>query len=218
MASPIRSHIHGGRGDYNNIAPLDPHLPVLAVAPLNCVPYFDPPMVSSEIGTEPMVNDGPAMVFLPSRPTEEEWNNIMAATNNGVGLTGSAAMGKVGPILGLVDIGECDDSYLFRVSLPGVARENEFSCDVEPNGKIVIKGVTSTGEKTVHKNSQIFKMCTQNLCPPGYFSISFQLPGPIDYQQFKGIFGPDGILEGIVKKKAATARNQMEHEVVMLKM
>ncbi|CAN6719148.1 unnamed protein product [Malus baccata var. baccata] len=54
-----------------------------------------------------------------------------AATRDGFALAGSAAMAKVRPTIGLIDIGECDDSYLFRVSLPGVRRdEREFSCEL----------------------------------------------------------------------------------------
>lgn len=66
---------------------------------------------------------GPAMVFLPSRPSKRELSDIVSATKNGFAVTGSVAMGRVGPIVGLVDIGECEDSYLFRVSLPGVKRD-----------------------------------------------------------------------------------------------
>ncbi|XP_009334297.2 increased DNA methylation 2 isoform X3 [Pyrus x bretschneideri] len=125
-----------------------------------------------------------------------------AATRDGFALTGSAAMAKVGPTIGLIDIGECDDSYLFRVSLPGVRRdEREFSCEVENEGQVLIRGVAVTGEKTVHRYSQMFEMQTQNLCPSGQFSISFQLPGPVNPQQFSGNFGTDGILEGIVMKR-----------------
>lgn len=75
-----------------------------------------------------------------------------------------------------------------------------FSCEVENDGKVSIRGVTTTGEKTVCRYSQVFEMQTQNLCPPGHFSISFKLPGPVDPQQFSGNFGTDGILEGIVMK------------------
>ncbi|KAK6233143.1 hypothetical protein SCA6_003216 [Theobroma cacao] len=129
-------------------------------------------------------NDGAAMLFFPSPPTREELANIAAATKSGAALTGSAAMGQVGPIIGLMDIAEC-----------------EFSCEVENDGKVVIRGVTTTGEKTVYRFSQMFEMLSQNLCPPGHFSISFQLPGRVDPQQFSGNFGTDGILEGIVVKK-----------------
>ncbi|XP_030960479.1 increased DNA methylation 2-like [Quercus lobata] len=178
------------------------------VAPISSVPYSGKPMMYSYMASLPTKDDsnpmekvGPAMIFLPSHPTKKEWTNIVAATKSGFALTGSAAMGQVGPVIGLMDIGECDDSYLFRVSLPGVKRdEREFSCEVEIDGKVLIQGVTTTGEKTVYRYSQVFEMQTQNLCPPGHFSISFQLPGPVDPQQFCGNFGTDGVLEGIVMK------------------
>lgn len=82
----------------------------------------------------------------------------------------------------------------------GFLNAEEFSCDIEPDGTIIIKGVTTTGEKIVCKKSQIFRMQTQNLPPPGHFSITFQLPGPVDHRQFSCHFGNDGMLEGIVKK------------------
>ncbi|KAH1192109.1 Increased DNA methylation 2 [Glycine max] len=148
---------------------------------------------------------GPAMLFLPSRPSKKEWSDIVAATKNGFALTGTVAMGGIGPTMGLVDIGECEDAYLFRLSLPGVKRdEREFSCEVGTDGKVLISGVTTTGENTVSRYSQVFEMQTQNLCPPGRFSISFQLPGPVDPHQFSGNFGTDGILEGIVMKGKCT--------------
>ena len=68
------------------------------------------------------MNVGPAMVYCPLT-TRQEWDNIVSSTKSGVALTGTAAMGKVGPVIGRVDIGEDDNSYFFRVSLPGVARD-----------------------------------------------------------------------------------------------
>lgn len=145
---------------------------------------------------------GPAMVFLPSRPTEKELSDIVAATKNGFAVTGSVAMGQAGPIIGLLDIGECEDSYLFRISLPGVKREKkEFICEIDNDGKVYICGVTSTGETTVSRYSQVFEMQTHNLCPPGKFSIDFQLPGPVDPHRFAGNFATDGIFDGIVTKR-----------------
>lgn len=76
----------------------------------------------------------------------------------------------------------------------------DFSCDVDPSGKITIKGVTTTGEKVVCKYSQVFTMMSQNMPPPGHFSVEFELPGPVNNHSFTGNFGIDGILEGIVKK------------------
>lgn len=79
----------------------------------------------------------------------------------------------------------------------------DFTCDIDPDGKVTIKGVTTTGEKTVCKQNQVFKMLTQNLSPPGHFSISFKLPGPVNTEDFTGKFGSDGMLEGLVKKSVA---------------
>ncbi|KAJ0840740.1 putative alpha crystallin/Hsp20 domain, HSP20-like chaperone, increased DNA methylation [Helianthus annuus] len=144
---------------------------------------------------------GSDMIFIPSKPSREELINILNATKNGCLLTGTATMGQIGHNIGSIDIGECEDSYLFRVSLPGVKRdEREFSCEVEDDGKVSVRGVNVTGEKTVCRFDQIFEMQSQNLCPPGHFSVSFKLPGPVDPQQFSGNFGTDGILEGIVMK------------------
>lgn len=76
----------------------------------------------------------------------------------------------------------------------------DFSCEVESDGAVVIKGVTVTGERLVEKYTQVFEMRSQNLCPPGPFCVSFKLPGPVDPQQFHGTFATDGILEGIALK------------------
>lgn len=92
----------------------------------------------------------------------------------------------------------------FDISIAG-----EFSCEVENDGKVLIRGVTVTGEKTVCRYSQTFEMQSQNLCPPGHFSISFKLPGPVDPQQFSGNFGTDGILEGIVMKEGQNRQINM---------
>jgi len=69
------------------------------------------------------------MVVLPSRPSREELHNIVATTKNGFALTGSVAKAEFGPSIGLVDIGECEDYYLFHVSLLGVKRD-ESKCFV----------------------------------------------------------------------------------------
>ncbi|OAY42255.1 alpha-crystallin domain-containing protein 22.3 isoform X4 [Manihot esculenta] len=197
--------MHGGNNEFQNS---HSQQQPLVVQPLNSVPYIgsaapvgDHDSFRTERSAQPVEKVGPSMVFLPSNTTKKEWDNIVLSAKTAVALTGSAAMGQVGPIVGLMDIGECDDAYLFRVSLPGVAKdEKEFSCDIEPDGTIIIKGVTTTGEKIVCKKSQIFRMQTQNLPPPGHFSITFQLPGPVDHRQFSCHFGNDGMLEGIVKK------------------
>lgn len=87
-----------------------------------------PPLQSST--TLPIKDDtrtvdkaDPGIFFLPSCPNNKERDQMMAASKSGLALTGSAAMGQVGPSIGLVDIGECEDAYMFRVSLPGVKRD-----------------------------------------------------------------------------------------------
>ncbi|CAH2046870.1 unnamed protein product [Thlaspi arvense] len=109
---------------------------------------------------------------------------------------------QAGHVMRLIDIGDCTDAYLFRVSLPGVKRdERHFSCEVKDDGKVLIRGITTTGGKQVHRYTQVFEMQTQNLSPPGRFTVSFSLPGPVQPQEFSGNFGTDGVLEGIVMKK-----------------
>lgn len=76
----------------------------------------------------------------------------------------------------------------------------QFSCEVERDGKVSIKGVTSTGVKTVSKYSRVFEMKFQQQCPPGTFTLCFSLPGPVDPRLFSPYFRSDGILEGVVAK------------------
>ncbi|XP_074311546.1 increased DNA methylation 2-like [Silene latifolia] len=156
---------------------------------------------SEEKRLKPEIRHGPGIVILNSEPTRQELDSIVDIAKNAYALTGSAAKGIVGSAIGLMDIGESQDSYLFRVALPGVKRENRaFQCEVESDGRVLIKGETVTGETTVNRFSQDFVMQSRNLCPPGPFSISFHLPGPVDPQQFSGTFGTSAILEGIVMK------------------
>lgn len=147
---------------------------------------------------------GAAMLLLPTPPTLEQWDRIINAAKPAIVFTGTAAMRQAGPTIGAVDIGVCEDAYLFRAALPGVKKdEGEFSCFVESDGKVVIRGTTTTGEQRVYKNSRVFHMHTQFLCPPGPFTISFQLPGPVEPCQFPGTFGSDGIFEAVVMKQRA---------------
>ncbi|KAK1294826.1 hypothetical protein QJS10_CPA16g01385 [Acorus calamus] len=117
------------------------------------------------------------------------------AQKTAVSLTGTVAERELGPLIGLVDIGVCDDAYLFHISLPGVKKDDgNFTCGVESNGRVLIKGFTTTGDPVVYKK-QVFRMKTQNLCSSGPFTISFQLPGPVEPKAFYGNLGSDGILE-----------------------
>ncbi|CAM6120520.1 unnamed protein product [Calypogeia fissa] len=145
---------------------------------------------------------GPAMMLLPTLLTVEQWNNVISAAKPAIVFTGSAAARQAGPLIGLVDIGVSDDAYLFRTALPGVKKdEGEFKCEVEGDGKVTIRGSTTTGEARIVKGQRVFNMMSQYLCPPGPFTVSFRLPGPVEPSQFTGTFGSDGILEGVVMKQ-----------------
>ncbi|CAK9194440.1 unnamed protein product [Sphagnum troendelagicum] len=147
---------------------------------------------------------GATMLLLPALPTVDQWNAVINAAKPSIVLSGTAAVRQSGPLIGLVDIGTCEDAYLFRTALPGVKKDDgDFKCEVECDGKVMIKGTTTTGESRMFKGSRLFHMQTQYLCPPGAFTVSFYLPGPVEPNQFTGTFGSDGILEGIVMKQRA---------------
>ncbi|XP_021283025.1 alpha-crystallin domain-containing protein 22.3-like [Herrania umbratica] len=175
-------------GENNEPNHMNPQQPVLDVPPFSCVHHIDPPSpgdtFSSPPGEQTKASEtiGPAMIFLPSQSTRKELDNMMAHTRYGVALTGAAATGSIGPVRGLRDINEMEDSYHFRVNVPGASMEKgDFSCDIEPDGTVVIKGISTTGEKVVHWGSLVFDMLTQNLgnwtnnSSPSYLFISFEM-------------------------------------------
>lgn len=193
MAAPNGSH-----QDWADQVPI-------AVAPLNSVPYTGPPLdqLDSDMAQENEVDRPlkyqPAMVFLPQQTSEKELKDILNVTKSGVAVSGSAAS-QIGPLIGSIDISESDDGFLFRVSLPGVKKDETFKCKIEPDGTITIHGVTHTGEKKIHAHNMVFEMRTQNLCPPGDFSVSFKLPAHVDPATLEHMLD-NGVLEGVVKKK-----------------
>ncbi|XP_044475156.1 increased DNA methylation 3-like [Mangifera indica] len=114
-------------------------------------------------------------------------------------LTGTAKEGSVGPPVGLVDIGVSEGAYLFRVALTGIQRDQcKVKCEINRDGKVQIQGVISNG--AMLKDSSAYHMRVQQLCPVGPFTISFNLPGPVDPRLFSPYFRPDGILEVMVMK------------------
>lgn len=191
-----------GKKEKKSVPDNTKNTPVIEVTPLNSMPYVGPSMSGNNKANENAERKGgPSMILLPSEADAEFLNLVHQAKTGAVALTGSAALGKIGYTVGLIDIAESDDSYFFRVSLPGVSRdEKDFNCEIEPDGKIMIRGNTITGEKTICRHNQVFKMITHNMCPPGPFTLSFQLPGPVSCDDFNGNFASDGVLEGLVKK------------------
>lgn len=122
------SRSQSGKKENNSVPENTKNTPVIEVTPLNSMPYICPSMPGNNKGNENAENKGgPSMIFLPSEPNAEFRNLIDQAKTGAVALTGSAAMGKIGPTVGLIDIAESDDSYYFRVALPGVSRDESKS-------------------------------------------------------------------------------------------
>ncbi|KAH6778271.1 HSP20-like chaperones superfamily protein [Perilla frutescens var. hirtella] len=136
-----------------------------------------------------------ALPLLPV-PKMEEW-----CSNTSIALTGTACRGGTGPPVGAVDIGESKSAYYFCIALPGVKKDpGEFSCEIQRDGKVCVRGVTSTGGKFVQKYSRVYEMKLQQQCQPGPFTLFFNLPGPVDPRLFAPHFRPDGIFEAVVAK------------------
>lgn len=76
----------------------------------------------------------------------------------------------------------------------------EFSCEIQRDGKVCVRGVTSTGGKIVQKYSRVYEMKFQQQSPPGPFKLFFSLPGAVDPRLFSPHFRPDGIFEAVVAK------------------
>nr|XP_027092914.1 increased DNA methylation 3-like [Coffea arabica] len=139
---------------------------------------------------------GPCMMPLLPIPNMQERSSDLRVI-----LNGAANRGGIGPPVGAVDIGVSKSAYYFCVALPGVKKDpGEFSCEVERDGNVHVRGVTTTGARTVSRNSQVYGMKFQQQCPPGPFTLSFSLPGPVDPRLFSPNFRSDGIFEGVVVK------------------
>ncbi|KAL8218393.1 hypothetical protein R6Q57_021766 [Mikania cordata] len=141
-------------------------------------------------------SNGPFVMPLISIPKIEEHSSKASII-----LSGTARKGEPGPPVGAVDIGVSKNAYFFHVALPGVKKDpGQFSCEIERNGMVHVRGETSTGGKTVTRHSRVFEMKFQQQSPPGPFTLSFSLPGPVDPRLFSPNFRSDGIFEAIVMK------------------
>ncbi|XP_076955173.1 uncharacterized protein LOC143629910 [Bidens hawaiensis] len=113
----------------------------------------------------------PTMVFLDESTTMDDVNQTLYIGSKGLAVEGAAA------------------SDLFPLK-----------CNVREDGTIAIDGATSASGKKVHSHYMMFDMHTQNLCPPGDFSVSFKLPAHVDPTTLEHILD-NGALEGVIKKK-----------------
>ena len=90
----------------------------------------------------------------------------------------------------------CDiGNYVVHLFFPG-----NLKCDIQHNGTVHIKGVVTVDAGMLKDSSSVFQMRVQQLCPPGPFTISFKLPGPVDPRLFCPNFRNDGVLEVAVMK------------------
>lgn len=79
----------------------------------------------------------------------------------------------------------------------------DLSCEIERDGKVHLQGVITGGELAKKNPKTEYHMNVAQLSPPGPFTISFKLPGPVDPRLFSPTFRSDGILEGVVMKYRA---------------
>ncbi|KAA3467194.1 increased DNA methylation 3 [Gossypium australe] len=118
-----------------------------------------------------------------------------------VDLTGSAKECSNGPSIGVIDIGVSQSAFLFRVALPGIrSDQSKLKCEIQRDGKVLIQGIVTQGSEVLQGLSSVCQMTVEKLCSPGPFTISFNLPGPVDPRLFSPKFRPDGILEVVVMR------------------
>ncbi|PON33081.1 Increased DNA methylation [Parasponia andersonii] len=154
--------------------------------------------------------EGPAIMSIRSLPDVEKCNSepdvakCKSELDASIVISGTARRGNSGPPVGVVDVGVSKVAYYFRVALPGVKKDYcKFSCEIESDGKVHVRGLTSGG-KSIKKPSRIFEMKFQQLCQPGPFKLCFSLPGPVDPRLFAPNFRSDGIFEGVIIKRTKT--------------
>ncbi|KAL4271568.1 hypothetical protein GQ457_13G000390 [Hibiscus cannabinus] len=137
------------------------------------------------------VSDGPDIHIRKVMGVDD---NSESKLKPSVVLTGTAKE-SCGPCIGLVDIGVSESAFLFRVSLP-----SQLKCEIQRDGKVRIQGVITQGTGMLEGISSKCEMVVEKFCRPGPFTISFNLPGPVDPRLFSPKFRHDGILEVVVMK------------------
>lgn len=89
---------------------------------------------------------------------------------------------------------------LIAMWLPFIIADT-FSWFIEHDGKIFIRGRTTTGEKKVLKHGKVYLKCWHKFFVHRVnFPSHFKLLGPINSDGVNAGFGTDGIFEGVVKK------------------
>ncbi|XP_056847115.1 increased DNA methylation 3 isoform X2 [Raphanus sativus] len=76
----------------------------------------------------------------------------------------------------------------------------QIKCEIQREGRVCIQGVVPEIAIPSDSSGCLYRMQVQQLCPPGPFSITFNLPGQVDPRLFSPKFRPDGIFEVVVVK------------------
>ncbi|KAK8623200.1 hypothetical protein V6N13_118088 [Hibiscus sabdariffa] len=131
---------------------------------------------------------------------QEKLNKTDIVAGPSVVLTGSAKESN-GPSIGLVDIGVSHSAFLFRVALPSIKNDqSKLKCEIQRDGKVLLQGMITQGTELLQEQSSKCEMIVEKFCCPGPFTISFNLPGPVDPRLFFPKFRSDGILEVMVMR------------------
>ncbi|KAL5705963.1 hypothetical protein ACHQM5_024184 [Ranunculus cassubicifolius] len=165
------------------------------VEPIQAVPLSQVPLSLSYPGFPDGTEAGPLTMMLSTSEVESDNSELSVV------YSGTLQDARVGPPVGIVDVGASKTAYLFRVSLPGVNISN-VTCEVARSGKVTVEGITQTGETAVFRGLHLFRMMTKNLPVEGKFKVSFDLPGRVENRSWLCNVC-NGILEAIVSKEAA---------------
>ena len=75
-----------------------------------------------------------------------------------------------------------------------------FGIEVKPLGEITVQGETTAGRAVASGRYKILNTVAKSLPDQGLFSVTFQLPGPVQVETLTIYSYNDGILWGVLKK------------------
>lgn len=80
----------------------------------------------------------------------------------------------------------------------------KLKCNIQRNGKVRIQGAISDEAGMLKGSQSTYQVRVQQICQAGPFSVSFNLPGPVDPRLVMPTFRSDGILEVVVMRLAGS--------------
>lgn len=81
-----------------------------------------------------------------------------------------------------------------------VVLSGKLKFEIQRDGKVVIEGIITEGTFLLQGSSRICQMSVQQIHSSGPFSITFNLPGPVDPRLVLPRFDPEGFLEVVVMR------------------